>query len=99
MNSTPEPAAGNVQSRPSPWVCHYTLSLLTIIYALNYLDRNIFSIVLQSIKEELLLSDTALGLTGELLGIAVCIIVYYLGKRPERDLTGLTLWTAPWICA
>jgi solute:Na+ symporter, SSS family len=38
-----------------------------------------------------------LGLTGEILGIAVCILVYYLGKRPERDLTGLTLWTSPWI--
>ena len=49
-------------AHPSPWVCHYTLSLLTIIYALNYLDRNIFSIILQSIKKELVVSDTALGL-------------------------------------
>ena len=57
----------NDGASPSPWVCHYTLSLLTLIYALNYLYRNIFSIVLQSIKQDLLLSDTALGLLGGLV--------------------------------
>ena len=36
----------------------YALTLLTLIYALNYTDRNIFSIVLQSMKQELVLTDT-----------------------------------------
>ena len=43
---------------------HYTLALLTVMYTLNYLDRNLFSIVLQSIKVDLQLTDTQLGLVG-----------------------------------
>ncbi len=86
--------------RPSPWACHYTLSLLTIIYALNYLDRNIFSIVLQSIKEELILSDTALGLLGGLVFAAfyatLGIPIAWLADRYSRRniiTIGLSVWS------
>jgi hypothetical protein len=40
---------------------HYTLSLLAVIHAFKYPGCNILSIVLQSTKKELLLSDTAPG--------------------------------------
>jgi MFS family permease len=86
--------------RPSPWVCHYTLSLLTIVYALNYLDRNVFSIVLQSIKQELLLSDTALGLLGGLVFAAfyatLGIPIAWLADRYSRRniiTIGLSVWS------
>ena len=36
----------------------YVLSLLTIVYVFNFIDRNILSILGQSIKEELQISDT-----------------------------------------
>ena len=72
MNRVAEPVAGETAAGESAWRSHYTLSLLTIIYALNHLDRSIFSIVLQSIKMEMQLSDKALGLIGGLRRSTVC---------------------------
>ena len=44
---------------------YYALGLLTLVYILNFLDRQILSILLQPIKEDLGLSDSQLGfLTG-----------------------------------
>ena len=100
MNKIPDDGVAVHSSKPSPWVCHYTLSLLTVIYALNYLDRNIFSIVLQSIKEDLLLSDTALGLLGGLvfalfyatLGIPIAWLADRYSRRNIITI-GLSVWS------
>jgi MFS family permease len=99
MTPSSELKAGRTE-RPSPWMCHYTLSLLTMIYALNYLDRNIFSIVLQSIKQELVLSDTALGLLGGLVFAAfyatLGVPIAWLADRYSRRniiTIGLSVWS------
>ena len=100
MHKQSEAGTLNDIGHPSPWVCHYTLSLLTIIYALNYLDRNIFSIVLQSIKQELVLSDTAMGLLGGLVFAAfyatLGIPIAWLADRYNRRniiTIGLSVWS------
>ena len=54
----------------------YTVGLLTLIYTANYVDRQIVAILLQPIKEEMLLSDTQLGL---LSGLAFAIFYATLG--------------------
>jgi predicted MFS family arabinose efflux permease len=58
-----EPAA---QSNPpvsySPGYLRYALGLLTLVYVVNFVDRQILSILLQSIKTDLNLSDLQLGL-------------------------------------
>src|SRR3954466_9762062 len=41
---------------------YYVLGLLTIIYALNFLDRTIFNVLIEPIKREFQLSDMAMGL-------------------------------------
>ena len=41
---------------------YYVLGLLTIIYALNFLDRTIFNVLIEPIKKEFSLSDTMMGL-------------------------------------
>ena len=41
---------------------YYVLGLLTIIYALNFLDRTIFNVLIEPIKKEFALSDTMMGL-------------------------------------
>jgi predicted MFS family arabinose efflux permease len=41
---------------------HYILVILTLMYVVNYLDRQVLSILLQPIKNEFHISDTALGL-------------------------------------
>ena len=41
---------------------YYVLALLTAIYALNFLDRTIFNVLIEPIKKEFALSDTTMGL-------------------------------------
>jgi hypothetical protein len=43
-------------------VSYYTLAFLTLIYALNFVDRTIFNVLIEPIKKEFQLSDTMLGL-------------------------------------
>jgi hypothetical protein len=45
---------------------YYVLGLLTVVYALNFLDRTIFNVLIEPIKKEFALSDT----TGELIRAA-----------------------------
>ena len=54
----------------------YVLIVLTAVYTVNYVDRQILSILLQPIKEELLLTDTQLGFIS---GIAFAIFYATLG--------------------
>lgn len=54
----------------------YALVLLTAIYTVNYVDRQILSILLQPVKEALDLSDTQLGF---LTGIAFALFYATLG--------------------
>lgn len=54
----------------------YALSILTIVYTVNYVDRQILSILMEPIKMELGLSDTQLGF---LSGIAFAIFYATLG--------------------
>ncbi|MDB2668436.1 MFS transporter [Alphaproteobacteria bacterium] len=78
----------------------YTVGLLTLIYTANYVDRQIVAILLQPIKEEMLLSDTQLGL---LSGLAFAIFyatlgipIAYLADRYSRKkiiVTALTLFS------
>src|SRR5215471_21633949 len=41
---------------------YYVLGILTVVYALNFLDRTIFNVLIEPIKKEFTLSDTAMGL-------------------------------------
>ena len=66
----------------------YTVGLLTLIYTANYVDRQIVAILLQSIKTDMGLSDTQLGmLTGLAFGIfyaTLGIPIAYLADRVSR---------------
>jgi sugar phosphate permease len=50
-----------VSSAPSPRR-YYVLAILTVVYALNFLDRTIFNVLIEPIKKEFALSDTTMGL-------------------------------------
>ncbi|SDC05330.1 Sugar phosphate permease [Bradyrhizobium brasilense] len=68
---------------------YYVLALLTIIYALNFLDRTIFNVLIEPIKKEFALSDTAMGLLAgfgfvlfySLLGIPIARMADRLNRR------------------
>jgi predicted MFS family arabinose efflux permease len=78
----------------------YTVGLLTLIYTANYVDRQIVAILLPSIKADLVLSDTQLGmLTGLAFGIfyaTLGIPIAYLADRMSRKkiiIASLTLFS------
>jgi len=55
---------------------HYVLFMVTLVYVVNYLDRQILAILLPLIKSEFRVSDSALGL---LAGPAFAVIYATLG--------------------
>jgi len=59
----------------------YLLLMLTLIYALNYFDRSIISILLPQIQRDIRLSDTAMGLVA---GAAFVIFYSAMGIPVAR---------------
>ncbi|MEM1436809.1 MAG: MFS transporter [Pseudomonadota bacterium] len=79
----------------------YALVLLVVVYVFNFIDRSILGILIQPIKEELDVSDTAMGFLG---GIAFAIFYTALGiplarladRGSRRNLLAvcLAVWSA-----
>ena len=68
---------------------YYVLAILTVVYALNFLDRTIFNVLIEPIKKEFVLSDTTMGLLAgfgfvlfySALGIPIARIADRLNRR------------------
>ena len=68
---------------------YYVLALLTVVYALNFLDRTIFNVLIEPIKKEFALSDTTMGLLAgfgfvlfySVLGIPIARIADRFNRR------------------
>src|SRR4051812_6903875 len=60
---------------------YYVLGLLTVIYALNFLDSTIFNVLIEPIKKEFALSDTTMAL---LAGCGFVLFYSLLGTRIAR---------------
>jgi MFS family permease len=80
---------------------YYTLLLLTLIYGLNFLDRTIFNVLIEPIKKEFGLSDTAIGLLAGFGFVALYSalgmpIARYADRANRRNIVaaGLALWSA-----
>ena len=82
-----------------------SLLFLTLIATINYLDRHLLSLVLPLIKEEMVVSDTALGLVS---GLAF-VLMYSVAGVPIASLAdrwnrrniiavGLTFWSLMVFC-
>ena len=54
----------------------YALGLFLLVYIINFVDRQIFSILIEPIRADIELSDTQLGLLG---GIAFAIFYTFAG--------------------
>ena len=82
-------------------VRRYVLTVLVVVYTFNFIDRQILSILLESIKLDLGLSDQALGF---LVGFAFAVFYAVLGipialwadRGNRRNLISfaLVLWSA-----
>jgi MFS family permease len=89
VDFAPQAAApADAAARP-PARRYYVLALLTIVYALNFLDRTIFNVLIEPIKKEFALSDTTMGLLAgfgfvlfySVLGIPIARIADRLNRR------------------
>lgn len=99
MDGSGAPQAADV--RVSTRYRAYVLALLVAVGIVGWVDRNVFAILLQSIKLEFALSDTALGLLG---GVAFGVFyatlglpVAWLADRCDRRVLiagALALWSA-----
>jgi MFS family permease len=77
------------------------LGLLTVVYALNFLDRTIFNVLIEPIKKEFTLSDTTMGLLAgfgfvlfySLIGIPIARVADRLNRR-NIVATAFAFWSA-----
>src|SRR3954469_22919716 len=68
---------------------YYVLGVLTVVYALNFLDRTIFNVLIEPIKKEFALSDTMMGLLAgfgfvlfySLVGIPIARVADRVNRR------------------
>lgn len=82
MSQPDQTQAATEPSSLSPTYRSYALALLVVVNVFNYLDRQILSILLESIKRDLQLSDTALGF---LTGIAFALFYTFAGVPIARS--------------
>jgi len=100
MSSSNAPAS-SASSTTSHRTRNYTLMMLVLIYASSHVDRQIVSILAESIKLELLLSDTQLGF---LIGLSFALFYATLGipiailadRYSRRNIIGISVivWSA-----
>src|SRR6201996_4376542 len=82
-------AARTRSEAASPARRYYVLAILTAAYALNFLDRTIFNVLIEPIKKEFELSDTTMGLLAgfgfvlfySLLGIPIARVADRVNRR------------------
>ncbi|XOV87835.1 MAG: spinster family MFS transporter [Pseudomonadota bacterium] len=64
---------------------NYVLGVLVVVYVFNFIDRQILAILAQSIKEDLLLSDTQIGaLSGVAFGIFYATLGIPIARLADR---------------
>lgn len=92
---------GAPQKAPSNAMRNYTLFILTLVYAFNFIDRQILVILQPLIKKELMLSDTQLGLlSGIVFAFFYTIIgipiARYADRGNRRNIisAALAIWSA-----
>jgi len=77
--------AGN--DKTAGWRAHYTLIVCTLLYIVNYMDRQVFSVILQPMKIDLGLTDAQCGLASTVLIVGMAFFsfpVSYLVDRWSR---------------
>ena len=89
VDLAPQAAVSGRQAQAASTRRYYVLGILTLVYALNFLDRTIFNVLIEPIKKEFALSDTTMGLLAgfgfvlfySLLGIPIARIADRVNRR------------------
>lgn len=97
MHAT-NPDAGKAY-RPGGWRAHYVLLVCTLLYAVNYMDRQVFAVILQPMKIDLGLSDAQCGLASTVLIFGMAFfsfpVSYLIDRWSRRKAIGIMaiLWS------
>ena len=95
-----EPGQGR-QYETGGWRAHFVLIVCTLLYVINYMDRQVFSVILQPMKIDLGLTDAQCGLANTVLIFGMAFFsfpVAYLVDRWSRR-KALTLMAMFWSAA
>lgn len=103
--SPDEEAPGSTRAGDG-WYPHYALGVLVVVYVLNFLDRQILSILNERIRADLGLSDSQMGfLFGTAFAVFYALFGIPLGRLADvwtrRSLiaVGLAFWSAMTACS
>lgn len=67
------------------WRSHYTLAVLLFVYTMSFIDRQIMGILIQPIKQEFQVSDTAMGLlSGLTFALFYSVLSIPFGRYADR---------------
>lgn len=95
------PATGDIAAASTPRYAWYVLTVLVLVYVLNFIDRQILSILAEDIKRDLHLTDADLGfLFGTAFGVFYALFGIPLGRladnwhRVRLITVGLAIWSA-----
>jgi MFS family permease len=66
------------------WSAHYVLIVCTLLYAINYMDRQVFSVVLQPMKIDLGLTDAECGLASTVLILGMALFSFPIAHMVDR---------------
>jgi MFS family permease len=67
------------------WRSHYTMVLLLFVYTMSFIDRQIMGILMQPIKQEFQVSDTAMGMLGGLtFALFYSVLAIPFGRYADR---------------
>lgn len=70
----------------SGWRRHYTLLLLTFVYAMSLIDRQIMGVLIEPVKQEFQVTDTAMGLlSGLAFALFYSTVAVPMGRLADRS--------------
>jgi MFS family permease len=80
-----EKGPGDVKEyKTGGWRAHYVLIICTLLYAINYMDRQVFSVILQPMKVELGLTDAQCGLASTVLILGMALFSFPIAHMVDR---------------
>jgi len=90
---------------PDRGYARYALGLLVLLYVINYVDRQVLAVLLEPIKQDLGVSDTAMGLlTGLAFAFFYTVAGVPIARLADRGtrrnviVWGVVLWSAMTAC-
>ncbi len=80
-----DPAANETKKyNVGGWNAHFILITCTLLYVINYMDRQVFSVILQPMKMELGLTDAQCGLASTVLILCMALFSFPISHMIDR---------------